>query len=108
LTLLRDLITVAAPPYPLITIHGVEILEHDATVSRLRSFVDTQQYLAGSGTENGPKLKVLFATSGMSQVLSKLLNEDEICDNSRSSAGRGPGGTGKERQKLGELDLSDG
>jgi hypothetical protein len=107
LTLPRDLITVAAPLYLLIAIHGVEIFEHDATVSRLRSFVDTLRHLAGSRTGNGPKLKVLFTTSGMLQALNELLNEDKICDISQGSADQRPGRPVKGRQKLGELAFLD-
>ena len=56
----------------------VETLEHVVTIPRPNSYLEILQYLVDDRVREGPKAKALFATSGISHVLSEILNEDKI------------------------------
>lgn len=103
----RNLLTLIEPPYLLIAIHGLELLEHEATAPYLESFLDALRQSNRMDTRDGPRLKVLIATSGMSQTLGERLREEEICDISRGSAARKPGQARKGRQNMGEVDFPE-
>lgn len=107
LTLFDDLLALARPPYLLFAIHGLETLEHSATSWRLSALVDLLRRFVGNETGNGPKVKVLFTTSGLSQVLSEKLVEDEICDISYGNATRRPGKAGKGRKRMDGIEFGD-
>ena len=106
LALFADLISATATPYLLIAIHGLEQIEDKTTVPRLRLLMrDLRQLVTDQGGSVGPKLKVLFATSGMSEVLGEELDDEEICDISRGGAARRPGQSGPGRQRISTVGL---
>lgn len=105
ISLLGNLLTLAEAPYLLISIHGLEVLEHEATMPYLSSLLEMFRNSRRMNPANELKLKVLFTTSGVSQMLWERLNEDEICDISRGSAARRPGRQRKGRRNMADVDL---
>ena len=103
---LKTLVAVTAPPYLLFAIHGLELVEDVYTKPRMESLLRTIREISGQAVI-GPKVKVLLTTSGLSQVLSSGLSEDEICDISGGNTARRPGRSGKGRRRFGDLRLED-
>jgi hypothetical protein len=94
LSLLSDLITLAEAPVLLVTVYGLEALEHNATRDHLTALVKTlrQHMLRRQAGDQAQKIfKVLFVTSGVSQVLARTMSNAEICDMDRGSAATKPG-----------------
>lgn len=107
LSLLQDLIALAAPSYLMFAIHGIEVLEDESTTPRLKSLLDLIQQLVDNESRAGTKLKVLFATSGRSQVLCEGLRDAEVCDISRGGAAHRPGRSGKGRRRMGDINFEE-
>ncbi|KAF2827232.1 hypothetical protein CC86DRAFT_466043 [Ophiobolus disseminans] len=104
LTIFRDLLKLAEPFLLLIVIYGIEMLDYEATQGRLVALIE--ELRAAMVVEEGAHsqkrlLKVLFATSGFSEVLKTSLKTDEICDMNRGSAAHSPGQSRKGRQSMG-------
>lgn len=108
ISLLGKLLTLAESPYLLVSIHGFEVLEHDATIPYLGSLLDVFRKSSRMDPGNELKLKVLFTTSGVSQILWERMSEDEICDISRGSAARKPGRQRKGRRNMADVELFEG
>jgi hypothetical protein len=102
LTLFEELIAMASPPYLLFAIHGIQQVEDVYTSEPLESLMATLRRLLDDEAK-GPKLKVLFATCGHSQLLGQCLHGDEICDVSSSSTARRPGKSGKGRRRIADV-----
>jgi hypothetical protein len=107
LSLFGDFVRSVATPYLLVAIHGWELLESRTTEPLLENLLSVLRKLAEEEEKVETKLKVLFTTSGGSRTLGEGLRASEICDISRGSAGRRPGGSGKGRQRLGSLEFSE-
>ncbi|KAH7409920.1 hypothetical protein DE146DRAFT_643332 [Phaeosphaeria sp. MPI-PUGE-AT-0046c] len=107
LHILKTLVAVTESPYLLFAIHGLELVEDVYTKPRLESLLRTIREISSGQTATGPKVKVLLTTSGLSQVLSSGLDEDQICDISGGNAARRPGRSGKGRRRFGDLRLED-
>ena len=105
LTLFEELIAMAAPPYLLFAIHGIEQLEDIHTSEPLESLMATLRRLLEE--EKGPRLKVLFATCGQSQVLGQCLHGNEICDISQGSTARRPGKSGRGRRRVADVEFDE-
>jgi hypothetical protein len=106
LTLFEEIVAMASSPYLLFAIYGIEQIEDVDTIVPLESMMATLRRLNEAETK-GPKLKVLFATSGKSQVLGDCLHEDEICDISRGSTARRPGKSGKGRRRVADVEFDE-
>jgi hypothetical protein len=106
LTLFEELVAMAASPYLLFAIYGIEQLEDAHTAEPLESMMATFRRLNEVETK-GPKLKILFTTSGKSQVLGDCLNQGEVCDISRGSTARKPGKSGKGRRRVADDEFDE-
>lgn len=106
LKLFSELVELATAPYLLIAVHGLEVLESGATTSLLKGLLAVLRESTGVEQVDKTKMKVLFATSGMSRTLGEGLEASEICDISQGSAARRPGGSGKGRQRPGIIEFA--
>ncbi|KAJ4305939.1 hypothetical protein N0V90_001472 [Kalmusia sp. IMI 367209] len=103
LLLLKELLDLAEPPLLLIVLHGLEILEHEATNECLQALFDLFQNITRQqGEQRGQRqvVKVLFTTSGISHVLGMNLSADDMFDNNRGEAAHSPGRARKGRQHI--------
>ncbi|KAJ4320042.1 hypothetical protein N0V94_003607 [Neodidymelliopsis sp. IMI 364377] len=109
LSLLSDLVTLAEAPVLLVTVYGLEALEHNATRVHLSALVNTlrQHMLRRDGDQAQKIFKVLFVTSGVSQVLARTLSNAEICDMDRGSAATKPGQARRGRTAVSGLVFND-
>ena len=108
LSLLSDLIALTEAPVLLFAVYGLEMLEHNTTRKRLEGFVDALGQHVSLSKANGQVqtiFKVLFVTSGTSQVLASKLDNDEICDMNRGDAAIKPGAARRGRTALSDLDF---
>lgn len=108
LCLLSDLIEAAEAPILLFAIYGLEMFEHNATRRRLVAFVEALRHHVSSSKagKNGKTIiKVLLVTSGISQVLTCTLRNDEICDMDRGDATLKPGAARRGRTAMHDLDF---
>jgi len=102
--LLQRLLEIIEPPLLVITIHGIEILEHEATEKYLTEIIEIFKSFANMNTSNkntSGVVKILLTTSGISHVLSLHLSEEEMFDNNRGEAAHTPGRARKGRQQVG-------
>lgn len=93
LSIFEDLVIGARLPLMLFVIHGLNVVEDDfehSTVDALEEFVHCLAGISGPiSTSEGRICKVLFATSGLSETLSGLLDERNVIS-CRSTSHGGP------------------
>ena len=108
LSLFKDLLDLSEPPLLLIVIHGIEILEHEATNDYLSAFIgilrQKTRAVAGQGSPQSI-VKVLLTTSGNSHVLGSTLTTSETFDNNRGDAAQSPGQARKGRRHVGDVSF---
>lgn len=106
LTLFDNLLDLVEPPFMLIAIHGLEMLEHEATNKYLGTLLlklkDRTQGRK-SDEPNDTIFKVLLTTCGISHVLANHLEEDDILDLNRGGAAENPGHARKGRMGMNHL-----
>jgi hypothetical protein len=106
LSLFDDLLRCIKPSSLLCTIHGIETLEHIATIESLILLMKLLRSHMGSGPTISPNVfKVLLTTSGVSQTVGMMLGEDEILDINRGSVTHSPGRAKKGRKSFQELSF---
>jgi hypothetical protein len=108
LSLFKELLDLSEPPLLLIVIHGIEILEHEATNTYLNAFVEALRQVTHNDRDADRSeriIKVLFTTSGNSQVLGSSLTMSETFDNNRGEAAHSPGQARKGRRHVGDVSF---
>ncbi|KAF3041210.1 hypothetical protein E8E11_006998 [Didymella keratinophila] len=108
LRLLSDLIEAAEAPVLLFAVYGLEMLEHDATRTRLVAFVETlRHHVSAIKVDRGTRtiVKILMVTSGNSQVLASTLSNEEICDMDRGDAAMKPGAARRGRMAMYDMEF---
>lgn len=106
LSIFRNLLCLAEPPLLLMVVYGLQSLDHNATKPRLEAFLGVLRAAMLGDDEVGCRsriLKVLFVTSGSSEILATGLKVAEICDMNRGSAAHSPGRARKGRQSMGGM-----
>lgn len=107
--LFQDLLDLVEPPFLIIAIYGMEVLEHEATnkyLSRLIELLRTIILKQRANKNGGKVFKILFTTCGTSQVLAAQLKEEEIFNLNRGNTSQNPGQAKKGRLSMNYLSYT--
>lgn len=108
LSLLKSLLALSERPLMLVVVHGLELLEHEATNEYLNALVNILKDFTDRKADNenhGRLIKVLFTTSGVSHVLGMQLAAEEMFDNNRGEAALRPGQARKGRRNVSDVSF---
>jgi hypothetical protein len=108
LSLFKELLDLAEPPLLLIVIHGIEMLEHEATNEYLSELIEVfRQATRTDGDKLERIFKVLLTTAGISQVLGRSLTASETFDNNRGEAAQSPGQARRGRGLVSDVSFAE-
>jgi hypothetical protein len=107
LSLFNTLLGTIEPPYLIIVIHGIELLEHAATNEYIIELVEVFRRITMRHESDGKIFKILFTTSGLSQVLATELEDEEVSDLNRGGAAHSPGQAKKGRTSMGNISYAE-
>jgi hypothetical protein len=108
LSLFTELLRLCEPPLLLIVIHGIEMLEHEATEPHLTALIEVLRrstHYDSNPEDSGRIIKILLTTSGVSHVLGSSLTAGETFDNNRGEAAQSPGQARKGRRQVGDVSF---